>query len=310
MSALPKFQRDFYQEHPNISKLTALEIKQRRDELEIKVVRGIDKCPAPGTTFEECGLPSFVVQNLQSFKLTTPTSIQAQAIPAVLSGSDFIGRAETGSGKTLGFLLPACVHIKAQPPHQAGEGPIALVMAPTRELAIQIEQEARKFGFTSAHRRVSTACLYGGASKGPQARQLATAELVIATPGRLIDLLETGATNLKRVTYLVLDEADRMLDMGFEPQIRKILTQVRPDRQTLMWSATWPKEVAVIANDFLHDPVQINVGHIGVSANPRVAQIIDIVSDDSEKRLKLEEMLSAMLPNGAKVLVFCQTKFK
>lgn len=110
--------------------------------------------------------------------------------------------------------------------------------------------------------------------KGPQIRDLEKGcEIVIATPGRLIDLLENGITNLKRVTYLVLDEADRMLDMGFEPQIRKIVSQIRPDRQTLMWSATWPKEVQKLANDFLHDFIQVNVGSTELRTSLYVQQV-------------------------------------
>ncbi|NEU33680.1 DEAD/DEAH box helicase, partial [bacterium LRH843] len=111
-------------------------------------------------------------------------------------------------------------------------------------------------------------------------------EIVIATPGRLIDFLERGTTNLKRCTYLVLDEADRMLDMGFEPQIRKIIEQIRPDRQVLMWSATWPKEVQALAEDFLNDYVQINIGSLELAANHNIRQIID-VCNDAEKEGKL-----------------------
>lgn len=133
-----------------------------------------------------------------------------------------------------------------QPLLSPGDGPIALVLAPTRELAVQIQQECSKFGSNS---RIRNTAVYGGAPKGPQIRDLQRGvEVVIATPGRLIDMLETGKTNLKRVTYLVMDEADRMLDMGFEPQIRKIVSQIRPDRQTLMFSATWPKDVQKLAN--------------------------------------------------------------
>lgn len=127
-----------------------------------------------------------------------------------------------------------------------GDGPIALVLAPTRELAVQIQQECLKFG---ANSRIRNTAIYGGAPKGPQIRDLSRGvEIVIATPGRLIDMLESQKTNLRRVTYLVMDEADRMLDMGFEPQIRKIVGQIRPDRQTLMFSATWPKDVQKLAN--------------------------------------------------------------
>lgn len=134
----------------------------------------------------------------------------------------------------------------SQPLLAPGDGPIALILAPTRELAVQIQQECTKFGSNS---RIRNTAIYGGAPKGPQIRDLQRGvEIVIATPGRLIDMLETNKTNLRRVTYLVLDEADRMLDMGFEPQIRKIVGQIRPDRQTLMFSATWPKEVQKLAN--------------------------------------------------------------
>lgn len=136
--------------------------------------------------------------------------------------------------------------MNSQPLLAPGDGPIALVLAPTRELAVQIQQECSKFG---ANSRIRNTAIYGGAPKGPQIRDLQRGvEVVIATPGRLIDMLESGKTNLKRVTYLVMDEADRMLDMGFEPQIRKIVGQIRPDRQTLMFSATWPKDVQKLAN--------------------------------------------------------------
>ena len=146
-----------------------------------------------------------------------PTPIQAQGWPMALLGRDLVGLAETGSGKTLAYLLPAVVHINAQPYLERGDGPIVLVLAPTRELAVQIQQECVKFGASS---RIKQTCVYGGAPKGPQMRDLREGvEIVIATPGRLIDMIESRVTNLKRVTYLVLDEADRMLDMGFEPQV-------------------------------------------------------------------------------------------
>src|SRR6195952_3507949 len=125
----------------------------------------------------------------------------------------------------------------------------------------------------SANSRIRNTAIYGGAPKGPQIRDLSRGvEIVIATPGRLIDMLETQKTNLRRITYLVLDEADRMLDMGFEPQIRKIVSQIRPDRQTLMFSATWPKDVQRLAMDFLHDFIQVNIGSMELTANHNVEQ--------------------------------------
>ncbi|CAG2061733.1 unnamed protein product [Timema podura] len=138
-----------------------------------------------------------------------------------------VGIAQTGSGKTLSYTLPAIVHINNQPRLSRGDGPIVLILAPTRELAQQIQTVANDFGSSS---QIRNTCVFGGAPKGNQARDLEKGvEIVIATPGRLIDFLESGKTNLKRCTYLVLDEADRMLDMGFEPQIRKIIEQIRRD---------------------------------------------------------------------------------
>lgn len=185
------------------------------------------------------------------------------------------------SGKTLAYILPAIVHINNQPPIRRGDGPIVLVLAPTRELAQQIQQVANDFGKSS---HIRNSCVFGGAPKGPQARDLERGvEICIATPGRLIDFLERGTTNLERCTYLVLDEADRMLDMGFEPQIRKILGQIRPDRQTLMWSATWPKEVKKLAGDFMKNYKQLNVGSLELSANHNILQIVDICQEHEKE---------------------------
>ena len=129
-------------------------------------------------------------------------------------------------------------------------------------------------------------CVYGGVPKGQQIRDLQRgSEIVIATPGRLIDMIESGKTNLRRVTYLVLDEADRMLDMGFEPQIKKILEQIRPDRQTLMFSATWPKEVQKLAHEYLKDFIQVTIGSLELSANLSITQIVEVCAD-YEKRGK------------------------
>ena len=152
-----------------------------------------------------------------------------------------------------------------------------LVLAPTRELAQQIHQVAHMFGAPAG---VGAACLFGGSSKGNQLRDLrARPSIVIATPGRLIDLISMGYVNLHRCTYVVLDEADRMLDMGFEPQLRAILTQVRPDRQTLMWSATWPREVQRLAHDFLGpDPIHLTIGSTKLAANHDITQIVDVMT--------------------------------
>ena len=169
-----------------------------------------------------------------------------------------------------------------------GEGPIVLVLAPTRELAVQIKEECDKFGASSD---IKNTVVYGGVPKSRQVRDLQSGvEIVIATPGRLIDHLEQGNTNLKRVTYLVLDEADRMLDMGFEPQLRKIVGQIRSDRQVLMWSATWPKEVEALARDYLHDYYQVTVGSLDLSGNKNITQIIEVCTDQDKYRNLLRHL--------------------
>lgn len=263
-----------------------------------------DNVPKPVTTFEEASFPEYVLAEVTRAGFKEPSPIQAQGWPMALMGRDLVGLAETGSGKTLAYLLPAVVHINAQPHLAHGDGPIVLCLAPTRELAVQIQNECHKFGSSS---RIKSTCVYGGAPKGPQANDLRRGvEIVIATPGRLIDMLESRTTNLRRVTYLVLDEADRMLDMGFEPQIRKILGQIRPDRQTLLWSATWPKEIQALAREFLHNPYQVVVGSADLKANHRIVQSWDFPSEH-EKYPKLLSILEKEM-DGRRILIFCETK--
>ncbi len=224
-----------------------------------------------------------------------------------MSGRDMVGIAQTGSGKTLAYLLPAIVHINAQPPVRRGDGPVALILAPTRELALQIQAEADKFTMAA---QLRSTCVYGGTPKGPQTRDLSNGvEICIATPGRLLDLLNEGRTNLRRVTYLVMDEADRMLDMGFEPQIRKIVEQIRPDRQTLMWSATWPREVQGLARDFLNDAIQVNIGSLEISANERVTQRVLTCAPYDKMRTLVEELSQIMAgAEPGKVIIFVGKK--
>jgi len=180
-----------------------------------------------------------------------------------------------------------------------------LVLAPTRELAVQIKEECDKFGASSD---VKNTVVYGGVPKSKQVKDLRMGvEIVIATPGRLIDHLEQGNTNLKRVTYLVLDEADRMLDMGFEPQLRKICSQIRPDRQVLMWSATWPKEVENLARDYLHEYYQVTVGSLDLTGNKDVTQCVEVCSDEDKYR-NLLRYLRENLTQKDRVLVFVETK--
>ncbi|XP_025902521.1 probable ATP-dependent RNA helicase DDX5 isoform X2 [Nothoprocta perdicaria] len=304
LDELPKFEKNFYQEHPDVVRRTAQEVEQYRSSKEV-TVRG-HNCPKPIINFYEANFPANVMEVIQRQNFTEPTAIQAQGWPVALSGLDMVGVAQTGSGKTLSYLLPAIVHINHQPFLERGDGPICLVLAPTRELAQQVQQVAAEY---SRACRLKSTCIYGGAPKGPQIRDLERGvEICIATPGRLIDFLEAGKTNLRRCTYLVLDEADRMLDMGFEPQIRKIVDQIRPDRQTLMWSATWPKEVRQLAEDFLKEYVHINIGALELSANHNILQIVDVCHDveKDDKLIRLMEEIMSEKEN--KTIVFVETK--
>ncbi|KAL9104724.1 MAG: hypothetical protein Q9163_000336 [Psora crenata] len=304
LASMPKFEKSFYKEDPTVTARTEREVAEFRRAKEI-AVQG-NNVPRPVHSFDEAGFPKYVMDEVKAQGFSAPTAIQSQGWPMALSGRDVVGIAETGSGKTLTYCLPGIVHINAQPLLAPGDGPIVLVLAPTRELAVQIQQEMTKFGKSS---RIRNTCVYGGVPKGGQIRDLSRGvEVCIATPGRLIDMLESGKTNLRRVTYLVLDEADRMLDMGFEPQIRKIIGQIRPDRQTCMWSATWPKDVRQLASDYLHDFIQVNIGSMDLSANHRITQIVEIVSEFEKRERMTKHLERIMEDRNAKILLFTGTK--
>ncbi|KAH7441865.1 hypothetical protein KP509_03G059400 [Ceratopteris richardii] len=299
---LPPFEKNFYVEHPNVSAMTPNDVTSYRKKREIHVEG--ENVPKPVYTFDEACFPDHVLDVIKKAGFTEPTAIQAQGWPMALRGRDLIGLAVTGSGKTLAYLLPAIVHVNAQPALSPGDGPIVLILAPTRELAVQIQQEATKFG---AFSKIRSTCIYGGAPKAPQIRDLQKGvEIAIATPGRLIDMLGNKRTNLNRITYLVLDEADRMLDMGFEPQIRNIVSQIRPDRQTLLWSATWPKEVESLAKTFLENPYKVIIGSQDLKANHSILQIVEVVSEN-DKFTKLIDLLEREM-EGSKVIIFLETK--
>lgn len=304
MNTLEPFKKDFYVPSAAVVDRTEDDIEQYRNEKSI-TLKG-DRIPPPIMHFEEVNFPDYVMNEIKKQGYDNPTPIQAQGWPIALSGRDMVGIAQTGSGKTLAYMLPAILHINNQPRIRPRDGPIALVLAPTRELAQQIQQVAADFG---SHTDVRNTCVFGGAPKGSQARDLERGvQVVIATPGRLIDFLEKGTTNLKRCTYLVLDEADRMLDMGFEPQIRKIIEQIRPDRQVLMWSATWPKEVRNLAEEFLHNYIQLNIGSLELAANHNIQQIVEIC-DEYEKPGKLCDLLTDILQEEEnKTIIFVETK--
>ncbi|KAG0431152.1 hypothetical protein HPB47_022037 [Ixodes persulcatus] len=267
-----EFTKNFYQEHEEIAALSPEEVDALRATLGVKVTGPLP--PKPVTSFAHLGFDEPMLRAIRKAEYTQPSPIQAQGVPVAMSGRDMIGIAKTGSGKTAAFIWPMLTHIMDQRELVEGEGPIGLILAPTRELAQQIYLEAKRFGKVYG---VGAICCFGGGSKWEQSKALQEgAEIVVATPGRMIDLIKMKATNLERVTFLVLDEADRMFDMGFEPQVRSICDHVRPDRQTLMFSATFKRKVERLARDVLTDPVKVVQGDVG-EANEDVTQIVLVV---------------------------------
>ncbi|KAF8524166.1 P-loop containing nucleoside triphosphate hydrolase protein [Gautieria morchelliformis] len=275
--------------------------------------------PEPVVSFTSPPLDPLLLENIKLARYTTPTPVQKYSIPVVLtSKSDLMGCAQTGSGKTGGFLFPILSSAFSTgpraPPSDNGlrrkAYPTTLILAPTRELVSQIHDEARKFAYRSW---VRPAVVYGGADISMQLRQIERGcDLLSATPGRLVDLIERGRISLANIKYLVLDEADRMLDMGFEPQIRRIVQgEDMPEtdvRQTLMFSATFPRDMQMLARDFLKDYIFLSVGRVG-STSENITQKIEYVEDGDKRSVLLDILVSegkAAL-NGL-TLVFVETK--
>jgi len=302
---LVNIQKNFYVEHPEVAAMSEAQVVQAMQQLNANI-EGRQPHPKPLVNWGHLSLPADLLSGINAAGFERPTAIQSIGWPAALSGRDLVGVAQTGSGKTLAFLMPMLVHIRAQPELRPGDGPLGLIMAPTRELAMQIQGEVNKFTQMTGLR---CSAAFGGVSRYGQASELRRGvEILVATPGRLLDFLESGVTNLKRVTYLCLDEADRMLDMGFEPQIRKLVSQIRPDRQTLMYSATWPKEIQRLARDFCkEDPIKLTIGSEGLSTNADITQQIEVVGE-YEKRERFMNWIRGPANENKKVLVFTETK--
>uniref|UniRef100_A0A672ZKL7 Probable ATP-dependent RNA helicase DDX46 n=1 Tax=Sphaeramia orbicularis TaxID=375764 RepID=A0A672ZKL7_9TELE len=295
------YRKNFYVEVPELAKMTPEEVNALRVELEGITVKG-KGCPKPIKTWVQCGVSMKILNALKKHSYEKPTPIQAQAIPAIMSGRDLIGIAKTGSGKTIAFLLPMFRHIMDQRPLEESEGPISVIMTPTRELALQITKECKKFSKPLGLRVV---CVYGGTGISEQIAELKRgAEIIVCTPGRMIDMLGANSgrvTNLRRVTYVVLDEADRMFDMGFEPQVMRIVDNVRPDRQTVMFSATFPRAMEALARRILSKPIEVQVGGRSVVCSD-VEQHVLVIEED-KKFLKLLEILGHYQEKGS-VIIF------
>ncbi|KAF1815379.1 DEAD-domain-containing protein [Eremomyces bilateralis CBS 781.70] len=276
--------------------------------------------PDPVTRFTNPPLDEHLLSNIELAGYKVPTPVQKYSIPIVMGGRDLMACAQTGSGKTGGFLFPILSQAFQKGPTAAMAGqqpqgfgrqrrayPTSLILAPTRELVSQIYDEARKFAYRSW---VRPCVVYGGADIGGQLRQIERGcDLLVATPGRLVDLIERGRISLQCIKYLVLDEADRMLDMGFEPQIRRIVEgEDMPgthDRQTLMFSATFPRDIQVLARDFLKDYIFLSVGRVG-STSENITQKIEYV-EDIDKRSVLLDILHTQGGTGL-TLIFVETK--
>ena len=275
--------------------------------------------PEPVLSFCAPPLDAHLITNIELARYKVPTPVQKYSIPIVIGGRDLMACAQTGSGKTGGFLFPilsqAFTHGPSPIPAGQGGGygrqrkayPTTLVLAPTRELVSQIYDESRKFAYRSW---VRPCVVYGGAEIGPQLRQIERGcDLLVATPGRLVDLIERGRISLCNIKYLVLDEADRMLDMGFEPQIRRIVQgEDMPGtegRQTLMFSATFPRDIQMLAQDFLKDYVFLSVGRVG-STSENITQRVEYV-EDVDKRSVLLDILHTH-GDGGLTLIFVETK--
>ncbi|KAH0491361.1 hypothetical protein TgHK011_002796 [Trichoderma gracile] len=307
---LQPIRKNFWVEPAELSNLSEAEVADLRMELDGIKVNGKD-VPKPVQKWSQCGLTRQTLDVISSLGFDKPTPIQMQALPALMSGRDVVGVAKTGSGKTMAFLLPMFRHIKDQEPLKDTDGPIGLIMTPTRELATQIHRDCKPFLKMMNLRAV---CAYGGAPIREQIAELKRgAEIIVCTPGRMIDLLAANqgrVTNLRRVTYVVLDEADRMFDMGFEPQVMKIFANMRPDRQTILFSATMPRLIDSLTKKVLKSPIEITVGGRSVVAK-EITQIVE-VREENTKFLRVLELLGELYDKDedARTLIFVERQEK
>jgi len=298
------FQKVFYK-RTKTNRMSKIQTKEFHTKHVIAVDGNDCKKFRPLSTFEDLGFSEEFMTTCKGFK--EPTPIQSQCWPIISSGRDIIGIAETGSGKTLAFVLPALPHIahRLEKLSVKNLNPMMLIMAPTRELAMQSQTVLKVAGNSCSIRSV---CIYGGVSKRDQRDILRTGiEVIVATPGRLCDLMDDQCVNLENVSYLVLDEADRMLDQGFEKDIRKIIAATHPNRQTCLFSATWPDSVQKIASEFLTEPVKVTIGSEDLAAGKTITQIVEVI-DEFAREKKLTSLLGKYHKNNCKIIIFALYK--
>ncbi|CAK77432.1 unnamed protein product (macronuclear) [Paramecium tetraurelia] len=280
----------------------------KANEIAIKAIDG-QPCPYPFLTWGGTQFPPQIQNVIDGLNFRAPTPIQSVVFPLILSGYDLIGVAETGSGKTFGYLLPGLIQIKCQNYgsnfRNRINGPEILILAPTRELVMQIAQQVSLF---MKPNNLTVATAYGGQNRDQQAQQIKrNPDILVACPGRLKDFLQEGILDLSKVTYLVIDEADRLLDMGFEDDVRFIVQRTRQDRQTVFFSATWPKAVRNLSLDFCaEDPIYVQVGRSNLTVNKNIDQEI-ICLYNNQKLQTLLDILDQLKIND-KVLIFAETR--
>ncbi|KAF9913824.1 DEAD-box ATP-dependent RNA helicase [Lobosporangium transversale] len=311
----PRLERELYGTEDKERLTTGINFEKYDD---IPVEASGHDVPEPILSFTSPPLDPLLLENIELAKYTQPTPVQKYSIPIVAADRDLMACAQTGSGKTGGFLFPILSELfkcgpKPSPDHGMNRSrkayPVTLILAPTRELASQIWEESRKFAYRSW---VRSCVVYGGADIGQQLRQIDKGcDLLTATPGRLVDLIERGRVSLANVKYLVLDEADRMLDMGFEPQIRRLVEKEDmpgvQDRHTLMFSATFPRDIQHLARDFLRDYIFLSVGRVG-STSENITQKIEYVEDEDKRSVLLDILHSQTKGDLGLTLIFVETK--
>jgi len=306
--------RDTYLEHPSVTHRHETEDQRIKLDNMIQIIKGSVHAPKPIDNFDETAFPEWMLSALRGKGFLRPTAIQVAAWPAAMSGCDVVGISETGSGKTLAYILPMVLHILGQDCLKPGEGPVGLVLLPTRELCTQVVDEVQSI-CCSQPELVCRGIIGGEDSRSQDTQLCARCDIIVATPGRLIDMLARNATNLRRATFIVLDEADNMLEENqFAVDVRTIMGQVRPDRQVCLFSATWQDKVEQLADELCrHRPVHINVGGVKLGACKNVRQDFWRLLAGEEKieiltRAVLKMMDSANFGQGDKALIFCNAR--
>eukprot|EP00913_Durusdinium_trenchii_P015982 g15020.t1 len=307
--------KDFYSEcaNPLAENRSAEEVAAIRHSDDIEIIDGDSSVPHPICSFEETCFPDDLMDRLTEQHFQEPSPIQKQIWPLAMQGRDLVGIAETGSGKTVAYILPMIVHISYQALLEKGDGPVALIFAPTRELASQIKEQCDLYGLP---RGIKTCTIVGGTPSRQQREWLEDKnDIVVATPGRFMNALGDGWVTLNRATYVVLDEADEMLKKEFYDQIKLILSQVRKERQVLMFSATWPEEVKCFAQEICTasdgmPPVVVRIGGSKLAACKFIEQHTVMVDGEDEKYEQLLEKLQSpeTFKDDSKAIIFCRTR--